>query len=197
MKIFMDHIPSARSGDWCVNDLIIPAQSATDNAPAGEYKVLTYKDQIVMSNLPGQVEARKSFLIRAHGSVVLNGLGLGMTLTELINRENCRKIVVIEKNIDVIRLVAPYLKHYRGVEIIHADAFDWKPDSYHYYFVWHDIWNRPAAANVPEIRRLKRKWKLRAEWQGAAFEDESATLLATLKKGMADDFRIGSLQPTG
>ena len=75
-------------------------------------------------------------------------------------------ITVLEKEIDVINLVAPSFKN-KKVKIIHADAFTWTPPKGKIFdFVWHDIFNFRHEIKRNEIKRLKEKYKGIAKWQG-------------------------------
>ena len=80
------------------------------------------------------------------------------------------KVTVIEKSEDVIALVAPTLTKRYGVrlEIIHADAFEYKPpkgvrDS----VVWHDIWTHLCTDNLKGMGTLHRKYGRSCDWQGS------------------------------
>lgn len=100
--------------------------------------------------------------------VLLNGLGLGMALEMALSHETMRLVTVVEISSDVITLVAPTFLEDPRVEIIHADALEWKPPKgVRYDFVWHDIWTYITADNCNDITKLKRKYARRCEKQAA------------------------------
>jgi len=52
------------------------------------------------------------------------------------------------------------------VEIIHADAFEYKPPKdVKYTCVWHDIWDDICGDNLPEMTKLHRKYGKKAIYQ--------------------------------
>lgn len=77
---------------------------------------------------------------------------------------------VIGNSPDLIALVGKhYLELYPNrLEIIHADAFEYKiPKGINYGAVWHDIWEAIGANNLPEMHRPHRKYGRHANWQGS------------------------------
>ena len=64
-----------------------------------------------------------------------------------------------------IKLIAPHYNDPR-LEIIHADAFEWKPPKgVRYNCVWHDIWDYICTDNLPEMHKLHRKYGRRCDYQ--------------------------------
>ncbi len=105
---------------------------------------------------------------RYGGHILINGLGLGVALTEILKSENIKNITVIEKSKDVINLVAPSFQYDKRVNIINADAFTRKPPKgIRYTAVWHDIWDNIGGDNLPEMTKLHRKYGKRTDWQGS------------------------------
>jgi len=172
MKIEIN-VPDGISGDWKVETFIVPEEDFSQmismmkygrGVPAGEYKSLKRNGQIVMSNTPDEIRDFMGFVYNAKGSVLVNGLGLGVLLKALLNKPEITDITVIEKSTDVINLVAPtYLTDSR-VTIICADAFDYKPIK-HYNYVWHDIWDDICGDNLPEMKKLHRKYGKHSDHQ--------------------------------
>ena len=121
-----------------------------------------------MSNTPDEIRDFSYFVSVAYGSVLINGLGLGVVVKALLNKPDITKVKVVEKSADVITLVADtYLKDPR-VEIVQADCFEYKPPKGERYdAVWHDIWDEICADNLPEMQRLHRKYRKRTGFQGS------------------------------
>ena len=141
--------------------------------PPGDYTVLKVRGAVMMSDVPSEAREHLGPLwaVKEGASVLLNGLGLGFVLAAIL-RKNPACVTVIEKDADVIALVAPHYKD-RRVTIVHADAFDYQPPKgARYDVVWHDIWADICGDNLREMTALKRKYGRRAEWQGCWSESQ-------------------------
>ena len=100
--------------------------------------------------------------------ILINGLGLGVCLAAILESDVPEKIVVVEKSEDVIKLVGPTFENDSRVEIIHADALEYKPPKGEKYdAVWHDIWPNICSDNLESMKKLHRKYGRRAAWQGS------------------------------
>jgi len=185
MKIEID-VPDGVSGDWKVETFEITEEKAKfENmrasfspggasrwVEAGVYKKLTRKGQCIMSNTRAEIDDHMDFISRATGSILINGLGLGVALTEILKKPNVHNVTIIELSPDVIKLSGPtYLKDER-VQIIEADAFAYQPPKGMRYDVcFHDIWDNICADNLPEMAKLHRKYGKRCDWQGSWAKD--------------------------
>ena len=88
---------------------------------------------------------------------MLTGLGLGIAVNVLLDKAEVTDITVLEKEIDVINLVAPSFKNPK-VKIIHEDVFIWNTQKGKIYdCVWHDIFNFRHEIKRDEIDRLNEK----------------------------------------
>jgi len=134
---------------------------------AGKYTRLFIKGVgLVMSDVPAEQNDHRSPVNKARGSVLINGLGIGMVVSACLKNPQVTDVTVVEINKDVIDLVGPQIADPR-LTIIHADAFEYQPPKGKMYeVVWHDIWPHICADNLPEMTRLRRKYGRRAEWQG-------------------------------
>ena len=167
-KMNMDFIPDAKMGNWEVSTVEVPEDSISEmiskiktgrGVPGGTYKYLKHNNETVMSNTPNELMDFYHLVRAANGSVLINGLGLGCLVNALLLKEEIVKVVVIEKNIEVIELVGTYFKDER-LTIIHEDAFKYTPKKGEKYdFVWHDIWNYITSDNLEEMNILHKKYK--------------------------------------
>lgn len=141
--------------------------------PAGTYTKLVCNGRgIVMSDTPDEMRDHRYAVYRAKGHVLVNGLGIGMVLTNLLKKPEVTTVTVVEIDADVIALVGPHYTDPR-VTIVHESAFDYAPPKgIRYGAVWHDIWDTICGDNLPEMTRLKRKYGRRADWQGCWCEYE-------------------------
>lgn len=98
------------------------------------------------------------FLRAAHGHILLTGLGLGLCLQALLRKEDVEHVTVIERNPDVLAIVAP---HYRAMfdnarmTFVEADAFTWQPPrGIRFDIGYHDIWPVAAGFYWPQHEHL-------------------------------------------
>lgn len=174
-------IPDCKINNWAIETFEVTKDESVISTlrlgirfvPPGIYKKLVYKRCIVMSNTPAEIRDHYIFIRDAKGHILINGLGLGVCIFRILEKEFLAKenyiksITVIEKAKEVIQLVSPFIKDDR-VLIYNADAFEWKPPkNIHYDFVWHDIWNDICTDNLFEMHKLHRKYGKKANWQGS------------------------------
>jgi hypothetical protein len=176
------NIPEGKSGDWAVERFTVSEHeskidmiSAILNhhrrfVPIGTYTRLLYKGRVIMSDTPNEIQDHMWFIRNAKGNILINGLGLGMALQACLEKPEVTHVTVIEISEDVIALVAPHFSEKYGdrVEIINADAMEWKPPKgVRYNAVWHDIWESICEDNLPEMKILHRRYGRKTDWQGS------------------------------
>lgn len=172
------HVPEGTCGDWEVRRVTVTREDtirfAIQDAGMGRhyrpgtYTQLLYRGRIVMSDTPAEMHDHAEVWRRARGSVLLNGLGLGMILLAVLAKASVTDVTVIEIAPEVIQLVAPTYAGDPRLQIIQADAFTWQPPKgKRYQVVWHDIWRNIAPENLAEMQRLHRKYGRRCDWQGS------------------------------
>jgi hypothetical protein len=168
-------IPEAQSGNWRVERFEMSADQAMLSAirdrgrscPAGTYFRLMRNSKCIMSNTPAEMADLYPLRRHATGSVLINGLGLGIAASLVLAKPDVTAITIVELSPDVISLVAPFIVDSR-VTVIEGDAYSWSPPKgVRYNAVWHDIWDDLCADNLPLMSRLHRKYGHRADWQGS------------------------------
>jgi hypothetical protein len=125
---------------------------------------------LVMSDTPAEIRDHLSFIRKAAGHVLINGLGLGIVAEACLRKDEVTKVTVVELSEDVIALVGPTLQARWGdrLEIVNVSAFDYKPPKeVRYGTVWHDIWDYICSDNIEGMKKLHRKYGRRADWQGS------------------------------
>ncbi len=142
MKSCFSDLPvkDGKSGNWTLDTFEITKDKAltlalraqhTDNPdeyiPPGFYRRLSHCGEVVMSNTPMEIRTCESFIEQATGRVLINGLGLGMVLHVILQKDDVTHVTVIEKAQDVINLVAGTFAHDPRVQIVHADAMEYCP----------------------------------------------------------------------
>lgn len=112
-------VPNGVSGNWEVEEFEITEEGARlANMRAlrsydkrfvkpGKYKRLSRSGETIMSNTPAEIRDHQFFIDRAKqgGSILINGLGLGVALTEILTSEKVTSVTVIEQSSDVIAVL--------------------------------------------------------------------------------------------
>jgi hypothetical protein len=187
-----DAVPEAVAGLWTVKKFTFatafdvprePGKVVT--IPAGNYTQLyrmtmdklhsPYGD-LVMQDTPDELVTHLDFMLRAHGHVLVTGLGLGCVVRGCLANPRVRAVTVVERDQDVIRLVWPVLQREAGnrVYLVHADALEWVREACLVGFdcAWHDLWSDPdkeeQALQVSHgqlILHLRDQVPLQGAWQ--------------------------------
>lgn len=132
--------------------------------PAGEYVRLVDKsetfDNCIMSDTPMEHKTNFEIINKAHGDVLIGGLGLGMILLPLLEKEEVKSITIIEKYQDIIDIVAAQLPLNDKVKIINKDVFENSfPRGTKFDTIYFDIWNYINSDIYEEMKLLKKIYK--------------------------------------
>jgi hypothetical protein len=183
-------------GDWKINRYKVEdlgccyTLTIDDNLVPGARGVFTRLsclDQVIMTDTPAEMVDHQEALDRATGAVLITGLGIGMLLKNILKKKEVSKIIVVEKNLDVINLVGWQYQDER-LQIIHADAFEYQPDMI-FDIVWHDIWPDVFVENLMDMWVLERKYRPYAKWQDFWARKKCLTSLDTGAKEQEDLWR--------
>lgn len=169
-------LPEISKGPWRIEHFSLSENEAFvhnlrerhRSIPAGEqFTRLVRGGTIVMSDTPAERRDHYSAFRRATGRVLINGLGLGMLLKNILTRNEVTDITVVEISQDLIDLVSPFYSDPR-VHYICADALRYTPPKgARYQMVWHDIWDTICADNLTQMQTLHRRYGHRVDWQGS------------------------------
>jgi spermidine synthase len=176
---FTVDVPEGTSGDWAVERFTVTEEDERRQrmrifssmgrfVPAGTYTRLTRNGHVVMSDTPDEIRDHAEAIYQASGSCLIHGLGLGVVIEAI--KDKADHITVVEISEDVIKLVGPHYEAKLGdrLTIIHGDALTWAPPhGVRYNMVWHDIWDNICSDNLPEMKRLHRRYGRRTDWQGS------------------------------
>jgi hypothetical protein len=177
-------VPAGKAGDWEIR--IVDLDMDKDwlwfikegmngrSTPPGRYTILRRGNVTVMSDTRAEIQDHMEAMIHTDlkGEALILGLGLGMVANGLLVNNPDLKVTVIEKSADVIALVQDHYKAKFGdrFNVIHADAFEWKPPKgTRYALLWGDIWDTITSDNLPEMAVLHRRFK--ADWKGSWAKD--------------------------
>lgn len=125
---------------------------------AGKYVKLLIDDEVVMSDTTMEKMTNANFIYNAYGDVLIAGLGLGLIINPLLEKEEVTSITIIEKNQNVIDLVGPYYNNPK-INIINGDIFTWKPPKGKKWdTIYFDIWSDRCSDNIKEMKTLHRRF---------------------------------------
>lgn len=186
------NLKSGKSGAWEVKRFTVTPEGAqfhnlreTINGRsrfiyAGDYFGLYRDGRVIMSNTPAEIDDHSCFMRKAYGKVLVGGLGLGMVLKCLLEKETVTKVTVVEKSSDVINLVASAYSDDPRVEIIHSDIFEYKPIE-RYDCAWFDIWDEISGNEYPEMKKLHRRFGRYVDWSDSWCRKKSKELYTKKK----------------
>ncbi len=182
-------IPAGEAGLWSVtkvflNKNILAASGIPERlqkVPAGEYTNLfrltdatmhKWPGECVMQDTPHELRQHLEFMLKAKGRVLVTGLGLGCVTRGLLMNLNVESVTVIERDSDVMKLVAPYMPKDCRLSIIVADAQEWvKQTDLVFDCAWHDIWTDEsrgephlASAHMELICAMAGRVKMQGAW---------------------------------
>jgi hypothetical protein len=111
----------------------------------------------IMSDTPSEIHGHDDAFERAHGNVLITGLGLGVVVSALLAKPEVEHITVVEIDRDVIALTGPYYEDETRVTIVNMDAMGYAatrqrarvdPPLRDFDFAWHDIWSTISNRNL-------------------------------------------------
>lgn len=159
-------IPEGRSGKYSIKRQYIDYLCGSSE-PLGWYTVL-WNDDIghVMQDTNSEYVEHKDLFKKAHGDVLIGGLGIGFVHKPLIENKKVHSITVIEKQKDVINLVWDYCDKNNKIKLIHDDIENWVPDK-KYNIAWFDTWLTNSSFSHDEyILYMKNKFQDSCDWIG-------------------------------
>jgi hypothetical protein len=160
------YLPKARKGKWQIKhinvkndmELLRAVREGRGTAPGAHYTGLYHDDQgIVMSDTNAELIDMLRYLRVMSGTILVSGLGLGVAVKALLASPKVKKIVVVEKDKDVISLVGKYYQKDPRCEIVCADIWKWLP-VHKFDWAWHDIWTDPSQDDVCHMRAIKQRF---------------------------------------
>ena len=124
-----------------------------------QYLALKKNNVIWMSITPFEIETMKATLSAANGTVIALGLGLGYFATMAAMKLNVDKIIVVEKDIDVITLYQRHLQsilpNQHKITIIQADAYEYLQGTIKADHIFVDIY-RTSEDGLPIYNAFKK-----------------------------------------
>ena len=101
--------------------------------------------------------SNQEILKQANGQVLIAGLGIGLILTPLREKESVEHITVLEQNQTLIDLVSPYFD-FSDITIVQGDIFTWETKK-KFDTIYFDIWSDISSDNYKETTTLHRRYR--------------------------------------
>lgn len=133
------------------------------NIPKGEYVRLIDKslnfDSCVMSDTPMEHRTNYEIVRKAHGDIIIGGLGIGMILLPILEKEEVKSVTIVEKYQDIIDITGSQIKSDK-LKIVHGDIFENNfPRGTKFDVIYFDIWNYINEDVYEEMKDLKKKYR--------------------------------------
>jgi hypothetical protein len=133
----------------------------------GLYAGLKIDGRLWMSDTDDERDWNHEALTRARGNVLVAGLGLGMVVLPMLEKDTVATVTVIEQNQDVIDLVRPHLEAWVApvaaakLRILPGDIHTWRPATKGRQFdvVYFDIWADICTDNLRDIAALHKAFR--------------------------------------
>jgi hypothetical protein len=127
--------------------------------PEGKYARLYVGGKLQMSDTRLEHSSNFNVVWKAHGRVLIAGLGLGMILHPILAKPEVTEVVVVEKSADVVSLIEPTVKHPK-LKVVVGDIFTWRPEKGEKFnCIYFDIWPEICTSNLEEIASLHQAFK--------------------------------------
>ena len=137
------NIPMGVSDAWAVEFSAIPGWMKLSSEDQTVQVALKKYDDVVMVDHIIELKTHLEFIFRAYGHILITGLGLGCIARGLLHYGQIKSITIVEREIDVIDLVWPYMDS--NIRLIHADALEWASRTGERFdMAYHDLWDDPA-----------------------------------------------------
>ena len=156
-------------------------QRSDRSIQAGTFTRLEVDGVLWMTDTPAEVfdllEVDEAMGAASGGSMLIAGLGMGLVLNRAIVGHGMRWIDVVEREQRVIDAVGPHYKaladeHGITLNIHQADIHKWRSPVSGWDVGFFDIWPTISMDDLPEVKRLRRRFRDRLGWFGAWAEDE-------------------------
>lgn len=116
---------------------------------------------IMMSDTDMEWRTNQPFIRRAHGRVLIGGLGIGFVILPLLNNPEVESVTVIENSQDVIDLVAHHIEHPK-LTVMLGDVYEFKKHfgkDVRFDCIYFDILPSLCGDNLDEMRKLEAKYR--------------------------------------
>ena len=136
----------------------IHANRDNDGLKPGTYVVLSRKSSMYNSTIMSDTWYEKftnyELVDKARGDVLIAGLGIGMVVLALQDKDEVTTITIIEKEHEIINMIKSSIPFNKKINIIHTDIFKFNPHT-KYDTIYFDIWDNVCGDNWQDIVHLQ------------------------------------------
>lgn len=183
-------IPCQTRGLWTIANQTVPQPGFWDShhhtkqalwQEPGEYTGLWHLTEATLHQPPGEcvmhdrlceLNTHLNFMLRAHGHVLITGLGLGCVVRGTLLNPKVESITVVERDKDIIQMVWPHMPQDPRLTLEHSCAIEFcKKTDRRFDTAWHDLWNNAdkgephlAVIHANTIANLAGKVKQQGAW---------------------------------
>ena len=123
------------------------------------YLALSHKGEVWMSITPNEINTMQPYIDEAKGTVLVLGLGLGYYPFMISQKEEVKKIIVVELDSNIINIfkehLLPLFPHKEKITIIKGDAIEYlRKNRLHYHYIFADLWHSPEDG-LPIYLKIK------------------------------------------
>ncbi len=135
----------------------------------------SYFNKVLMSDTHAERSTNRDVVRAAHGDVLIAGLGLGMIICPIAQKEEVNSITVVEISQDVINLVESHIQKYLKddadkITVICEDIFEYKPTQ-KFDTIYFDIWGSFSGDEYEDTKKLIHKFSRSLIRDGDHFMD--------------------------
>ena len=130
------------------------------------YLALSYKGEVWMSITPNEINTMAPYINQANGEILVLGLGLGYYPFMVSQKDNVKKITIIEFDQNIIDIFNKYLlplfPHKEKIHIIKGEALSYlRNNKHHFDYVFADLWHNPEDGLPPylKIKEIEKQYK--------------------------------------
>ncbi len=117
-----------------------------------------------MSDDPTSKSEQQRAIDKCFGKVLVGGLGLGVAVELLIQKDSVTKIVVVEKEAEIIELVWGHLRLNDNCKIVWGDIYDYIKTTEHFDCCYLDIWSERKEGEANKLVKLAEKIATNVIW---------------------------------
>ena len=128
---------------------------------------------VLMSDTHAERNTNREVVKASHGHVLIAGLGLGMVICPIAQKEEVETVTVVEISKEVIGLIQPHLCKYLGddakkIKIFCEDIFKFVP-THKFDVIYFDIWCNISGDEYEDTKKLHRKFSRKLVRDGDHF----------------------------
>lgn len=120
----------------------------------------TKTNSLLMSDTPMELRTNREFIEKAHGQVLIGGLGLGIVLLAIQDKPEVKRVVVVEKYHKLVDFILSQIPYNTKVFVYVDDIFSFELNTgTKFDTIYFDIWNAVCGDFYPETKTLHKRFR--------------------------------------